>query len=175
MEGPRSRSIRLALAVTLTVVAIGASTAMTVAQPEPSASPEVHGWPGAKRNPAGLYSWTLGSMGWMHNVNYEGTPVEIAFEALDDTWSIPVETVTSADTDPEAHYNAVERVSDTRIQAWLVDLPEARVSIIVRSFPESDPALIAEAGAIVESVRVEHQDDGISRLVFMLPEGWDSG
>ena len=173
MEGTRSRSIRLALAVTLTVVAIGASTAMTVAQAEPSASPEIHGWPGARANPAGLYSWTLGSMGWMHNVTHEGTPVEIEFEPLDDTYPVPTDTSASARL--RAPYEAVEPISDTRIQAYLVDFPEARVSIIVRSFPESDPALIAEAEAIVESVRVEHQDDGTGRLVFMLPEGWDSG
>ncbi|HZW01218.1 MAG TPA: hypothetical protein VFF55_06580 [Candidatus Deferrimicrobium sp.] len=59
--------------------------------------------------------------------------------------------------------------------AWLIDVDGARVAVIIKSFPDSDPALVAEAEAVVESIRVEPTRAGASHRVFSLPEGWDSG
>jgi hypothetical protein len=69
-----------------------------------------------------------------------------------------------------------ELAADVRLHAWLLDVDGTRVVVIVKSFPDTDPSLAAEAKAIVESIRVEPIGTGSGRrVVFSLPAGWDSG
>jgi hypothetical protein len=111
----------------------------------------------------------------MHNVTPAGTPVEVIFGEAGETWAIPVEDIASASVTLDGPYvGRPVRVADTRLQAWLIDLDGMRVAILVKSFTDSDPALVAEAEAIIESIRVESTESG-HRLVFRLLEGWDSG
>ncbi len=134
----------------------------------------VHRWPGARSNPDGLYSWTGGTR-WMHNVTQTGTPVEVIFSEVDEMWGVPVDDIAASSATLDRPYvGRPVHVADTRLQAWLLDLDGMRVAILVKSFTDSDPALVAEAEAIVESIRVESTESG-HRLVFRLLEGWDSG
>jgi hypothetical protein len=63
---------------------------------------------------------------------------------------------------------------DVHTEMWLFDVDGTMVAILMDSFPDTDPALVAEARAVVESIVVEPPDPG-HRLVFRLLEGWDSG
>jgi hypothetical protein len=63
---------------------------------------------------------------------------------------------------------------DVHTEMWLFEVDGTMVAILIDSFPDTDPALVAEARAVVESIVVEPTDPG-HRLVFRLLEGWDSG
>jgi hypothetical protein len=183
--GSPGRAARGVLLVAILAATVAPATSVALAadaSPEPGASTAdapsgevVHGWPGARRNPDGLYSWTGGPR-WMHNVTHAGAPVEIIFGEADEAWAIPVEDIASASVDLDGPFvGRPVHVADTRLQAWLLDLDGDRVAILVKSFTDSDPALVVEAEAIIESIRVDRSDAGVPRLVFRLLEGWDSG
>jgi hypothetical protein len=175
MEGTRSRSIRLAVAVPLTLVAaIGASTATTVAQADPSASPVIHGWPGSRGEPAGLYSWTVGDhVGWMHGLG-DGVAITIRALDADGTYTTDVSPEDWAADPPYLEHPV--KVTEEVSQTWLLDVGDTRVRISISSDPDADPAIVAEAVAVVESITVQPTEDGGGqRLVFRLGEGWDSG
>jgi hypothetical protein len=111
----------------------------------------------------------------MHNVTHAGTPVEISCGEADEAWAILVGDIASASGDLDGRFvGRPVHVADTRVQAWLLDLDGKRVAILVKSFTDSDPALVAEAEAIIESIRAEPTESG-HRLVYRLLEGWDSG
>ena len=57
---------------------------------------------------------------------------------------------------------------------WLLDVEGTRIAVLLDSFPDTDPALVVEARAVIESIVVEPTESG-HRLVFRLLEGWDSG
>ncbi len=82
-----------------------------------------------------------------------------------------------AGADLDGPYSEIpEPAVDVRLQTWLLDIDGSRVVVIVKSFPDTDPSLVAEAKAIVESIYVEPGGDGGGRrVVFSLPAGWDSG
>jgi hypothetical protein len=72
--------------------------------------------------------------------------------------------------------DAPERRADVRVQAWFVDLDGQTVVIMVKSLPNTPPGLVAEAEAVVASIRVDRDCGGAGpRLLFDLPEGWDTG
>ena len=54
--------------------------------------------------------------------------------------------------------------------------PIAQVVFLVRSSSDAPPALVAEAEAVIESIRAEPTETSAGyRLVFELPAGWDNG
>ena len=58
---------------------------------------------------------------------------------------------------------------DVQTQMWLLDIDGTRVAILLNSFPDTDPALVAEAEAVIESIVVEPAgDEAVRRLVFRL-------
>ncbi len=59
-------------------------------------------------------------------------------------------------------------------EMWLLDVEGSRVAIVLDSYVYTDPALVDEARAVIESIVVEPTETG-HRLVFWLLEGWDSG
>ena len=176
-----SRRLAAVLSLALMVAAAPAPTAARDRSPTPlapEASPTVHGWPGSRAEPAGFYSWTIRSRRWMHNVPDDGSgPVEITFDTLEVPYGIPVDHIGLTSGDMFRPLPAsLERVADVRMQAWGLDVDGLRVVIIVKSFPDTAPALVAEAEAIVGSIRVEAPTKRKGyRLVFALPAGWDSG
>jgi hypothetical protein len=148
--------------------------------PSPQASPSVadtasvvNGWPGARANPAGFYSWVPGGLSWMH-----GGGVEISIAELpDDAAGIPVEDITSFGDGLEGPFSArPQLVADARFQSWIMDALGTKVVIVIKSFADTAPSRVAEAEAVVESIDVEPTDtDAGYRLVFELQDGWDSG
>ena len=64
--------------------------------------------------------------------------------------------------------------AEVHTEMWLLDVEGTRVAILLDSYPDTDPALVDEARAVIESIVVEPTDSG-HRLVFRLLEGWDSG
>jgi hypothetical protein len=171
-------SVVMAILALVLVAAGSATLGQDLSSPPPTPAETfaaIRGWPGARsgNNPAGLYSWFPGGRRWMHNVG----GVEITFDTLDEPYDLPVETVAVAGADLGGPYPAVpERVADVRLQAWRLDVGDSRVVVVVKSFPHTPPSLVAEAEAVVESIRVEPADNILGyRLVFELPGGWDSG
>jgi hypothetical protein len=67
-------------------------------------------------------------------------------------------------------------VLELRRQVWFMDVEDMRVAIVLDSYPDTDPSLLLEALAVVESITIDPTVDGEGRLlVFELPDGWDSG
>jgi hypothetical protein len=87
----------------------------------------------------------------------EGTSVELSFTTVPEPFELP------------------PRPTGVRVRTWLVDLDGQTVAITVRSRRDAPPALVDEAEAIVESVRVDLDGPGGPRLLFDLTEGWDVG
>jgi len=167
------------LVASLALIASGsASLAQDPEEPLPTPVDTVsviRGWPGARpsHNPPGLYSWLEGGRGWMHKLPGN---VEITFDTLDE----PFDTIALAgagDNLGGPYPASPKRVADLRVQVWRLDVNGSRVIVIVKSFPDTPPALVAEAETVVESIRFEPADTGPGyRLVFELPAwGWDSG
>ena len=165
------------IAVTAVAVAIGADPGLSGPSVATAAEPAVHGWPGARTNPAGLYSWPLAGAAWMHCHADGSAPFELTFDTLDATYGIPMPDIGLSGTDLGGPYReGPGRVADVRLQAWLMDVEGTRVLVILKSVPETTPAHLAQAEAIVTSIRVEPGITGSGhRLVFTLPAGCDNG
>lgn len=194
LSAPRSG---LGLGSLLVVIALGIGTVPAVvlatdASPEPGtpsvdASPvaeTIHGWPGARGGPAGLYSLSLPPIGsgWMHKVpaGWRATApnsVELTFHAADGAdaprgmWSPALLRSWWEDHRFDDH---AQVVAEVHTEMWLLDVEGTRIAVLLDSFPDTDPALVVEARAVIESIVVEPTESG-HRLVFRLLEGWDSG
>jgi hypothetical protein len=57
---------------------------------------------------------------------------------------------------------------------WIVNIGERRIPLAIDAEPRTTAAQLAEAHAIIESIRYERLGNGF-RLIFWLPDGWDSG
>jgi len=178
----RGASLAVAMAVLALAMASAAFAQEASRGPSPSTK-VINGWVGARGGPAGLYSFTVGvERAWMHNVNVgEGwDPVEITFQSarLADneygkpTYYLPVEFRNEVAWD--GPYSQVpQRVGDERVQVWVMDVAGTRVVVTIKSYPNTPAELVAEAERIVGSIYVE---PGLGRrVVFTLPDGWDSG
>jgi hypothetical protein len=153
--------------------------------PPPQSSPVagdtasvVNGWPGARAEPAGLYSWLPGGRSWMHRVGDGSGPVEITISELDEeAYAIPVDDITALGRDLEGPFGVrPERVADVRFQSWIMDALGTNVVVVVKSYADTTGEVLAEAQAVVESIHVEPRDSSAGyRLVFELEYGWDSG
>ncbi len=194
---PRGSTTRRVVGILLATVLMAAATPSASlaneASPAPSSSvPAIHGWVGARGGPAGLYSWVVGPLAWMHRVPADypssGT-VEITFGTISDTIiaGIPLHDLELRSLDPASPNPAspdpaspdpgsTEGVLDVRLRAWLVEVDGTKVVITIKSFPDTAPGLVAEAEAIVRSIQLDPSGVGPGRrLVFQLPDGWDSG
>ena len=182
------RVVGIAVATVLMAAATPSVSLATEASPAPSSSaPAIHAWVGARGGPAGLYSWVVGPLAWMHRVPADypssGT-VEITFGTLMDTTvaGIPLDDLErwssdQASPDPSSpDPSSPEGVLDVRLRAWLMEVDGTKVVITIKSFPDTSPGLVAEAEAIVRSIQLDPASVGPGRrLVFRLPDGWDSG
>jgi hypothetical protein len=135
----------------------------------------VHGWPGARGGPAGLYSWDVRHDSWMHNPNDASIGVSITFSAsANDYESGPTAAVVAG---YDGTYQELPISADgIRTELWIVDIEGTRVTITVEAQPSTTAAELAEAHAIIGSIRSEPTEGGAGfRLIFMSPGGWDSG
>jgi hypothetical protein len=138
----------------------------------------VHGWPSTRADgdPAGLYSWTpdQAARDWVHKI-VGSTSVEITFQELEQGTVYDLGYLYRSPLDA-AYGESPEPLEAGRVQAWIMDVGGSQLAFIVTSFPDTTPALIAEAEAVVRSIRAEPMETEAGyRLVFQLGEGWDSG
>ena len=138
----------------------------------------VHGWPDTTENQAGVYSWNGSpcggscNQGFMHN-GYGSGNVRISIELLPEG-PIPDD---GANAVTVAGRDAVHRGTDARNEAWYVDIEGTTIAIRLTAQPDTSEADLAEAHAIIDSMRTEAVDNDLGfRLVFTLTtNGWDSG
>ena len=150
---------------------------------DPTPTPDVGevrlGWPDTSRNPAGVYSWD-GSLcasnfcivGFMHN-GYGSGDVEIRIEV------VPGGPITDdgATAVTVAGHDGIYRRIDARLEEWIVDIQGTTIAIRLKARPGTSPTDLAEAHAIIASIRAEPRDNVVGfRLVFTLTTNdWDSG
>jgi hypothetical protein len=155
-------------------------------EPAPSSAAEdpsapISGWPSTSKNEAGLYSWDGArcassspycNVGFMHN-GYGSGDVDIRIAAyqgkpIGGGEGVPV-TI--------AGHDAIHRRINDRVQEWFVDVDTALVTIRLEAEPGTSSADLAEAEAIISSMRTEATGGPFGfRIVFRLPsDDWDSG
>ena len=145
--------------------------------PSPSVdAPIVHGWPGTREVPPGLYSWMPGVRGWIHNPDAESIGVSITFAPAGAAGGYKSGTPLTVAGHEGTYEQLPVRTDGVRIEVWRVDIEDTRVVIGVQAQPSSTEEELAEAHAIIESIRSELIDTPAGfRLIFTLPAGWDSG
>ncbi len=165
----------------------------SVVTPTPSAADRVYGWPTTSHNHAGVYSWDksrCGStgycvMGLMHNGQSGGSgDVYIIFRGVPGRL-IPHRgrtQVTVAGYEG-THRRFIEENSPTGwmnglpTEEWMVDIRGTTVTILLLAQPGARRPELADAHAIVGSIRAEAQENRLGfRLDFTLTNNeWDSG
>jgi hypothetical protein len=147
----------------------------------------INGWPSTTRNPAGQYSWDGGGRtcaarlncihGFMHNGYASGDgrgDVEISIQAVRKSALIPSggeKMVTVAGED------ALHRRIDAGTEEWIVGIRGKTLAIRLKAKAGTSDAELAEAHAIIKSMRTEPRDTNLGfRLVYTLKtDDWDSG
>jgi hypothetical protein len=134
----------------------------------------VQGWPGARTNGAGLYSWDMGGDAWMHHATDSSVGVSITFSTSANAYESGPTRVTVAGC--SGTYQKLSLGSDGTTEVWIVEMGSKRVTILVQAPRTATPAQLAEAYAIIQSIRYEPAPFGVGlALIFSLPDGWDSG
>jgi hypothetical protein len=131
------------------------------------------GLPGPRGGRPGRYAWIPGFNGWMHNPG-NGPGVELYFTELDTRVRRDPTNVLVADhlASYEEHPNATGGL--TRL--WLMEIEGATIAIRVESSADTVDSDVAEALAIIASMRVEPDRNAFGfMLTFLSPGGWDSG
>jgi hypothetical protein len=166
-----------------TPTAATTSTSATTATTEPSAedSPplEFRGWPDTAKNAAGVYSWDgsrcagqFCNVGFMHN-GYGSGDVDIII-SLGPTGNITGGAATAVIVG--GHDGIHQQISALR-EKWYVDIDGTSILILLSAEPGTSRADLAEAHAIIDSIRTEPTDNRLGfRLIFTLSTNdWDSG
>jgi hypothetical protein len=147
-------------------------------RPTPGVGEVVHGWPDTSENAAGVYSWDgsrcssdFCNIGFMHN-GYGSGDLEIRVEVVPDE-SITDDGATAVTI---AGHDGIYRRID-RLEEWIVAIEGRTIAIRLQTRPGTSLTELAEAQAIIESMRTERQDGDLGfRLVFTLTTNdWDSG
>ena len=158
----------------------GPSASMQLPPPLPSpvSAAEVEvalGWPDTNENRAGVYSWDgsrcagpFCSIGFMHN-GYGSGNLEIRVEVVSDG-----DTPSGATAVTVAGHNGTYQRIDAQQEEWMVDIGGKTITIRFTARPGTSRAELAEAYAIIGSMRAEVP--GGFRLFFRLTtDDWDSG
>jgi hypothetical protein len=194
-QPPSSRKwiVAAAAAFAVLIIAIGIRfLPVTDQTPEPAEQPTttlittpttvamvIHGWPDTGENTAGVYSWDGGRcagtycvVGFMHN-GYGSGDVEILFNVLA---AKPTTDERTTSVTIAGHDGTYRRLDALR-EEWIVDIEGTLVSISLNAEPDASQADLAEAHAIIDSIRTEPSDNERGfRLVFTLSTNdWDSG
>jgi hypothetical protein len=155
------------------------TAAPSIAPETPNASGGVRGWPTTRENEPGEYSWNgvtcaAGNciLGWMHN-GYGSGNLEIWIRALAGG---VIEEDDGTPTTVAGHDGRYELLSDLS-ERWMVDVDGTVVSITLTARAGTIEEEIAEAHAIIESMRTEPDNSTMGfRLIFTLAtDDWDSG
>jgi len=159
------------------------ASSTSISTPSPSAAspavypPTVHGWPGTTRNPAGRYSWATGTGDRLRHNGYSDDhagSVIIVFSASANAYESGPTAVTVAGYN--GTYQELPISADgVRTQLWIVDIEDTRVTITVEAQPDATAAQLAEAHAIIESIRREPMGAGFGLSFTLSSDDWDSG
>ena len=161
--------------------------APTETAPTPEPSQVDLGWPGSPGSPAGRYSWDPDVLGhvfgqqapkdsvssWMHKPD---SHIELRMTGFETDFGPGPTAATVGGYD--ATYQEARVNSDAdggKRQVWIVDIDGKGVTIIVDSGRDASGADLAEARAVIDSIRVERTDSKTGfKLTFDLLAGWDS-
>jgi Tol biopolymer transport system component len=138
-------------------------------------------WPGTTRNRPGLYSWDGPDpaagvrgriVGFMHN-GYGSGDVEIFLEVVP-KGAIPDDGATATTV---AGHDGIYKQIDAEREQWIVDIEGTTIAIRLEARPGTSQADLADAYAILGSMRTQPRDNDLGfRLVFALTTNdWDSG
>jgi hypothetical protein len=106
----------------------------------------------------------------MHKPNAESIGVLIQFRSSTRRESGPIAVTVDG---YQGTYEQLPVVAGIRTELWKVDIEDSRVVITVQAQPSSTEAELAEAHAIIESIRIERSETPAGfRLIFTLPDGW---
>jgi hypothetical protein len=139
----------------------------------------VRGWPHTAQNPAGQYSWdghTCAGQscvyGFMHN-GYASGDVAIHVQRVSKA-RIPDQGATAVTV---AGRRGLYRRTSARTEEWFVRIKGATLAIRLEARLGASKADLAEAHAIIKSMRTQPRDTKLGfRLVFTLKtDDWDSG
>jgi hypothetical protein len=186
---PFGRTWVLLAAALLTALLIGGALVVgglprLPSLPPPTAPPasaaegeRVRGWPDTTENQPGVYSWDGSpcgmscNSGFMHN-GYGSGNLEIRIEVVRGP---PTDDGATAVT--VAGHSGMYRRIDAQQEEWIVDIEGTTIAIRFTARPGTSQAELAEAYAIIGSMRTEPQDTDLGfRLVFTLTtNNWDSG
>jgi hypothetical protein len=111
----------------------------------------------------------------MHNPTDTGLGVSITFSVSAGARESLPTAVTVAGHDG-TYQELPTSANGKRTELWIVDVKHTRIMITVEARPGTTAAELAEADAIIGSIRSEPWKNGAGfRLTFRLPDGWDSG
>jgi len=139
---------------------------------------DIRGWPDTTRNRAGTYSWEGPEFRFMHN-GYAPGDGDVAIRIQ----VVPEGGITDGATavTVAGHDGFYRRISP-RLEWWIVDIEGSTIAIFLEARRGTSQAELAEAHAIIRSIRTDPQDDVSQdsdlgfRLVFTLTtDHWDSG
>ncbi len=119
--------------------------------------------------------WWVPSRGelWMHNVTGEGAGVEMTISAGSPDDAEPGTTTAVVAGHPGTYR---QLTGEDREEVWTVTFEGTTIVISVSGWNGNTEAKRADARRIVESMTLEASDNPAGfRLLFTLPEGWDSG
>jgi hypothetical protein len=169
--------------LTAATIALGGSPLTPPVIPEQSseasASEEpVNDWPDTTENQAGAYSWDGSAcgmscnQGFMHN-GYGSNDLEIRIAVLDGG-VVPDDAAEA--TTVGGHDGIYRRVAALR-EEWIVEIEGTVIAIHLTVRSGVSDADLAEAHAIIDSMRTEAADNDLGfRLIFTLTtDDWDSG
>jgi hypothetical protein len=158
------------------------TTSETTATTEPSSEDNPHvdvrGWPDTTQNAAGVYSWDASrcagqfcNVGWMHN-GYGSGDVDITFSRGASGLNGDGATAVTV-----GGYEGIHQQISALREKWYVDIDGTSILILLSAEPGTSHADLAEARAIIDSIRTEPMDNRLGfRLVFTLSTNdWDSG
>ena len=157
---------------------IAASTAIRSPSAAAKVAMDIHRWPGTGLNAPGYYSWQSGveRQGWMHN-GYQhvgrSREVEIFFfnPRLDRAPVGPTVASVAGYAGTYQEYVVAGRIT----HLWIVEIDGLQRTFAIEAESRATPAQLAEAHAIIDSIRYEKQSSTSFRFIFWLPAGWDSG
>jgi hypothetical protein len=189
-QGSRRRALLLVALVALALVASAVATAGALLQERrvprlavdppaelPGVGEVVHGWPSTGENAAGVYSMdgstcssSYCTVGWMHN-GYGSGDVEIRV-------NLDARRPAAAGATPVTiggHEGTYRRVGGQ--EEWFIDMDGATIRVLLEAKSGASDSDLAEAHAIVESIRSEPHPGRLGfRVLFRLSSGdWDSG
>jgi hypothetical protein len=149
------------------------------ASPPASPGKVVRGWPTTSRNRAGVYSWDGTScagqyciVGFIHN-GYGSGDVTLTIQRVGGE-ATPVDGWSAATF---AGHDGQYRRPNARQEEWMVEIEGTTIAIHLSTRRGTAQAELAEAQAIIDSMRTERRPTSLGfRLVFTLTTNdWDSG